>query len=104
MAELSAYNPPEFWSFKPFFTLQPVTATREKQLKLWRELILEYCVHKNLHRLIPSDFPFFRNAAIDRVLSAESINVVVNFVIKSGEFVLDSFSFILMKYLATKNL
>ncbi|EJK68321.1 hypothetical protein THAOC_10508, partial [Thalassiosira oceanica] len=33
---------PDFWYFPPFFTLQPVLATREKQLGQWRELILKY--------------------------------------------------------------
>ena len=36
---------PEFYNFPPFFTIQPVLATREKQLALWRELILNYHNH-----------------------------------------------------------
>ena len=64
--------------------IQPVAATREKQLKLWRELILQYCIHNNLHSLVPSSFPFFKNSAIERELSVDNINVVVNYIIKSG--------------------
>jgi hypothetical protein len=33
---------PEYYSFPPFFTLQPVTQTRKYQLRLWRELILRW--------------------------------------------------------------
>eukprot|EP01032_Pedospumella_encystans_P015358 gene15358-17572_t len=81
---VGGFSPPEFWGFKPFFTIQPVAATREKQLKLWRELILQYCIHNNLHSLVPSSFPFFKNSAIERELSADNVNVVVNYIIKSG--------------------
>lgn len=33
---------PEYYSFPPFFTLQPVTQTRKYQLRLWKELILRW--------------------------------------------------------------
>ena len=33
---------PDFYHFPPFFTIQPVLSTREKQLGQWRELILKY--------------------------------------------------------------
>mmetsp|Transcript_2724 Transcript_2724/g.4207 ORF Transcript_2724/g.4207 Transcript_2724/m.4207 type:complete len:102 (+) Transcript_2724:423-728(+) len=33
---------PDFYYFPPFFTIQPVLSTREKQLGQWRELILKY--------------------------------------------------------------
>lgn len=61
-----------------------MSATREKQLKLWRELVLQYCIHNNLHSLIPSTFPFFKNATIKRELNAESIQAVIQYIIKSG--------------------
>lgn len=34
---------------------------------------------------MPSTFPFFKNASIERELSADNITVVVNYIIKSGK-------------------
>mmetsp|Transcript_5657 Transcript_5657/g.12014 ORF Transcript_5657/g.12014 Transcript_5657/m.12014 type:complete len:196 (-) Transcript_5657:178-765(-) len=42
MSPDASFDLPDFWYFPPFFTLQPVLATREKQLGQWRELILKY--------------------------------------------------------------
>ena len=81
---MSAFAPPEFWSFRPFFTIQPVTETREKQLKLWKDLILQYCLQNKCYKIVPSQFPFFKNPAIDRELSADAINTIINYLIKSG--------------------
>eukprot|EP00956_Cyclotella_meneghiniana_P044092 scaffold301725_cov86-Cyclotella_meneghiniana.AAC.4 len=41
------YQYPDVYHFPPFFTIQPVLSTREKQLAQWRELILKYreCVY-----------------------------------------------------------
>lgn len=70
--------------FTFLFRIQPVAATREKQLKLWREMVLQYCINNNLHSLVPASFPFFKNAAIDRELSRDNIQVVINYIIQSG--------------------
>ena len=40
---LSSFEMPAFYSYPPYFTLQPVAATRAKQSASWRKLILEYC-------------------------------------------------------------
>ena len=61
-----------------------MAVTREKQLKLWRELVLQFCIHNNLHNLIPTTFPFFKNVDIHRELNADSIEAVINYIIKSG--------------------
>ena len=42
---------PDFYHFPPFFTIQPVLSTREKQLGQWRELILKYREYILLLRL-----------------------------------------------------
>lgn len=73
-----------FRSFPPFFTIQPVLPTCEKQLKLWRDLIIGYCIQGNLYHLVPSTFPYFKNESIDRQLSKEGINSVVESLIKAG--------------------
>eukprot|EP01038_Epipyxis_sp_PR26KG_P004649 gene4649-6533_t len=78
------FDPPEFWSFRPFFTIQPVQATKEKQLKLWRELVLQYCMYHNIYRLVPTTFSYFTNNTIDRSLSPDAINEVVLSLIKAG--------------------
>ena len=72
------WNPPSFFQFKPFFTLQPVAATQEKQLKLWRDLIVDYHRHHQIYRMAdPLQFELFRNEQIDRQLNIEGIKAVV---------------------------
>ena len=72
------WEPPPFYKFKPFFTLQPVAAPREKQLKLWRDVIIGYHRHHKIYRMVdPAQFELFRNAEIDRQLNLEGIKAVV---------------------------
>mmetsp|Transcript_35112 Transcript_35112/g.35747 ORF Transcript_35112/g.35747 Transcript_35112/m.35747 type:complete len:182 (-) Transcript_35112:120-665(-) len=78
------FHPPDLWGFKPFFTLQPVRATREKQLQIWRDMIVKYHKQINQFIMIPYDFPYFENAAIERKLSSEAIHAIVNYMIETG--------------------
>jgi ESCRT-II complex subunit VPS25 len=49
-----------------FFSLQPVRDTREKQIQLWKELILDYCrTHKIFVIGLEEDFPLFSNPVIE---------------------------------------
>ena len=73
-------------NFKPMFTLQPVKATREKQLKQWSSIIMKYCKDNNLNKINPTDFPLFTNRSIDRKLPDEGIAAVVENMIKAGNF------------------
>ena len=73
-----------FVTFKPLYTLQPVKATRDKQLKVWADLILRHCRENNLTSIHPATFPLFRNDAIDRQLSPDGIAAVVDIMIASG--------------------
>jgi len=75
---------PEFYSFPPFFTLQPVVETREKQLALWRELILRYHTEHKLKVLLVHDCPLWKNTAIQRQLSDEHVQVVMNDFVQHG--------------------
>lgn len=59
-------------------------ATREKQLKLWKELVVEYCIKNNQHHFIPSTFPYFKNSEIDRELNNDGIQAVIEYIIKAG--------------------
>jgi ESCRT-II complex subunit len=85
----------DFRNFKPMFTLQPVKATREKQLKQWSSIIMSHCKDNNLNQINPSDFPLFSNRSIDRQLSDEGITAVVENMIKSGNSAFKTFNIIL---------
>ena len=79
--------PPAFYNFRPFFTLQPVQQTKEKQLKLWRELVMGYHVqHKSSVMADPYSWALFKNTSldVDRTLSREGIDAVVQSLIAEG--------------------
>jgi hypothetical protein len=100
-AATEGFTYPEFWSFKPFFTIQPVATTREKQLNCWRSFILQYCAYHQLTRFEPyqqqqqqqrvggtGGFILFRNDAIDRSLTPQGVTAIVNMLIKHGTVLL----------------
>ncbi|KAB1200110.1 Vacuolar protein sorting-associated protein 25 [Morella rubra] len=43
MQKLGNFKLPQFFNYPPYFTLQPVRDTRDKQVQLWKDLILDYC-------------------------------------------------------------
>jgi len=65
------YAFPSFYSYPPYFTVQPIPETFAKQKALWHSLILDYCTHKALHILDVFDdsLELFRNKSIDRHLN-----------------------------------
>jgi ESCRT-II complex subunit VPS25 len=75
---------PEFYQFPPFFTIQPVLATREKQLALWRELLLRYHTQHKIKTLVVHDCPLWKNSDIQRQLSSRDIQIVVDDFVKHG--------------------
>ncbi|KAL7435166.1 hypothetical protein ACHAXH_002542 [Discostella pseudostelligera] len=75
---------PDFYFFPPFFTIQPVLSTREKQLEQWRELILKYHTHHKIKTLVLHDCPLWKNTTIKRELDPEGIRVIMNDFVKSG--------------------
>eukprot|EP01083_Nonionella_stella_P019285 53604_1 len=75
---------PEFYSFPPFFSIQPVLATREKQMGLWRELILSYHTSMKIKTLVVHDCPLWKNKDVSRELNSEGIKSVMNDFVKSG--------------------
>ena len=81
---MSDFDYPEFYSFPPFFTIQPVLSTREKQLGLWRELILRYHTEKKIKTLTVHDCPLWKNDKIGRELNAEAIQVIMDDFCRSG--------------------
>mmetsp|Transcript_10902 Transcript_10902/g.40018 ORF Transcript_10902/g.40018 Transcript_10902/m.40018 type:complete len:179 (-) Transcript_10902:168-704(-) len=62
---------PEFYNYPPYFTLQPNEETQQRQLELWRELILRYCQSNRIFAIdIQGDsFPLFSNESIQRTLN-----------------------------------
>jgi ESCRT-II complex subunit VPS25 len=78
------YAYPDFYNFPPFFTIQPVLATREKQFALWRELILKYTATKKIKVLSIHDKELWVNKKITRQLSTDSIVQICNDFILHG--------------------
>eukprot|EP00898_Chlorokybus_atmophyticus_P005930 jgi/Chlat1/6338/Chrsp44S05905 len=82
---------PFFYHYPPYFTLQPVRETRDKQRALWKELILRYCRHARLFVLDIEDdeaatnaAPLFANNSIDRKLSNEARQEFLDALVAEG--------------------
>lgn len=78
---------PSYYNMPPFFTVQPVVATRKKQSELWGDLILNYCKHKKMYEINVTDMlnsPLFFNEAINRKLPAEGIVLMIDELVKTG--------------------
>jgi ESCRT-II complex subunit VPS25 len=75
---------PEFYSFPPFFTIQPVLATQEKQLALWRDLILRYHTQHKLKTLVVHECPLWKNDKIGRRLGSDAIREVMQDLVDHG--------------------
>ncbi len=49
-----------------FFSLQPVRDTREKQVQLWKDLIIDYCRTQKIFVIgLEEDFALFSNPVIE---------------------------------------
>ena len=84
-AELDgSFTPPECWSFPPFFTLQPVAATRDKQLTLWTDLVLDWAKTPNTWSMALHKCPLWENPTISRRLSDDGMAAVVAHLIAKG--------------------
>ncbi|KAH7282365.1 hypothetical protein KP509_35G026700 [Ceratopteris richardii] len=76
---------PYFFNYPPYFTLQPVKDTRDKQIQLWKELILKYCKHNKIFFIhLEDDIPLFFNASIDRKLTYEARQLFVGALVSEG--------------------
>jgi len=75
------------YDFPPFFTIQPNSETRRKQLEGWRNLILNYFKTKKSFVLDiqeVQDSPLFSNSSIKRKLPLEGIHIVLEDLHKHG--------------------
>ncbi|XP_004300186.1 PREDICTED: vacuolar protein sorting-associated protein 25 [Fragaria vesca subsp. vesca] len=85
MQKLGDYKLPQFFNYPPYFTLQPVRDTREKQIQLWKDLILDYCRTQKIFVIaLEEDFPLFSNPAIERSLSHEAREAFLSILVSDG--------------------
>ncbi|XP_065051836.1 vacuolar protein-sorting-associated protein 25-like [Rhopilema esculentum] len=76
----SGFEWPWQYSFPPFFTIQPNTDTRTKQLEDWCSLLLQYCKYHSIYKIDIGDAQsssLFWNKAINRRLQTEGINSIM---------------------------
>ncbi|XP_051129676.1 vacuolar protein sorting-associated protein 25 [Andrographis paniculata] len=85
MQNLGEFRLPHFFNYPPYFTLQPVRDTREKQVQLWKELILDYCRTQKVFTIgLDEDFPLFSNPVIERSLSHEAREAFLSALVSEG--------------------
>jgi ESCRT-II complex subunit VPS25 len=77
---------PAFFSYPPYFTLQPVKDTKDRQSKLWGELIHAYCRHAKVFIVdVESDaFPLWSNPSISRKLPLDARRIFLDDLVLSG--------------------
>lgn len=74
-------------SFPPFYTLQPHSETRLKQLETWRQIVLDYCRKQgqtsiDVAEISSSDL--FHNKAINRRVDADFLRVILDHLQSQG--------------------
>ncbi|KAJ8754344.1 hypothetical protein K2173_002795 [Erythroxylum novogranatense] len=85
MQKLGDFKLPQFFNYTPYFTLQPVRDTREKQLQLWKELILDYCKTQKIYTIgLEENFPLFSNPVIERSLNNEARETFLSALVSEG--------------------
>lgn len=85
MQTLGEFKLPHFFNYPPYFTLQQVRDTREKQIQLWRELILDFCRTQKVFIVgLDEDFPLFSNPVIERSLSHEAREAFLSALVSEG--------------------
>ncbi|KAE8713754.1 Vacuolar protein sorting-associated protein 25 [Hibiscus syriacus] len=85
MQKLGDFKLPHFFNYPPYFTLQPVKETREKQIQLWKELILDYCRTQKIFVIkLEEEFPLFSNSVIERTLSHEAREAFLSALVAEG--------------------
>ena len=74
----------ELADFPPFYTIQPVAETQEKQLELWRDIILKSISDSSSSVIDLATYPAFSNSKINRSLDTEGRQTVGEYLVKSG--------------------
>ncbi|XP_022798376.1 vacuolar protein-sorting-associated protein 25-like [Stylophora pistillata] len=76
----NTFDWPWQYNFPPFFTLQPNLDTRRKQIAGWCDLVLAFYKHHKSYILDVTEAQtseLFFNKKIDRKLSLETINLIL---------------------------
>ncbi|MES1907279.1 MAG: hypothetical protein MHM6MM_000433 [Cercozoa sp. M6MM] len=83
------FEAPEVWQWPPFFTLQPVAATRQKQLALWAQVLCDYLKAEHPEGTVinvtgaVSQIPF-KNESLSRGLGAAGVRAVLDTLVEMG--------------------
>eukprot|EP00667_Euglena_gracilis_P023503 EG_transcript_26577 len=80
---MTDFEYPACYFLPPFFFLQPVLDTQQKQKQMWGDLVIAYCRH---HRLFEIDAgcPLFCNKAIGRTLPTTAWGAVMQLLVDQG--------------------
>lgn len=86
---MSTFSPPPIYDLPPFFTLQPVAATRERQIALWCDVVLSYCRAKKIFNLDRSS-PVWHHDKLNIRFSPEGVDIVMDSLLSSQRAILES--------------
>ncbi|ORX44775.1 ESCRT-II complex, vps25 subunit [Hesseltinella vesiculosa] len=81
---------PAIHDFPPFYTRQPTETTWQSQAQQWMDLILQYARHHRMFTLSlhqatsPGESPLFENARLQRRLSEETLQEIVELMVQQG--------------------
>ena len=82
-----SFNAPEFYNYPIMFTLQKNAEVRNKQLMMWSDFICAYCQFNKIHTIGITELynsSICVNNTIERRMSLEFLNVLLEYMIKSG--------------------
>ncbi|KAJ8321029.1 hypothetical protein KUTeg_002616 [Tegillarca granosa] len=85
--EMEDFSWPWQYQFPPFFTIQPNSDTRKKQLEAWCALVLSYLKQKKSHSVDVTEIqnsPLFNNKEINRKLPPDGVYAVFEELQKKG--------------------
>lgn len=80
----SEFSFPSHHAYPPLYTLQPTLHTRTRQLQLWRDLLLSYCEHHRIYRLVlisAAQWPLFNNTHISKRISLKDLKEILAWVV-----------------------
>jgi|TARA_B110000208_G_C11570689_1_gene358787 ESCRT-II complex subunit VPS25 len=81
---MESLNAEQLRSFRPFYSLQPVLETRQRQLAAWMEVILEWSRSSRVSAVAVGEFPLFVNAEIERKLDDAAARAVLDHLAANG--------------------
>jgi len=84
---MAPFDWPYFYHYPPYFTIQPIQETADKQAGLWRQLILQYCEHQKVYILSTAandEQPLFVNKAIERRLDRHARTLYLDGLVSRG--------------------